>query len=168
MIYHYNKSMKPNNINWLIILLLIFSIFITSYSIINKEKAVNKHEETINTLKIKKPITIRCINVTATTYNPVKSQCDDTPLITADNSRINIDSINIKRWIAISRDLEEYYKLGDTIYVDFPGSYFNGKWIIKDRMNKRWNKRIDFLIHPDSSGFLVRNLKIYKYNEEIY
>ena len=45
------------------------------------------------------------INVKATMYHPVEAQCDDTPLITADGSRICPINVSDWNWIAVSQDL---------------------------------------------------------------
>lgn len=72
--------------------------------------------------------------VKGTVYHAVKSQTDDTPFITADNSFIDTARVNDLRWVALSRDLlnRKYtdkhgnkhvwkgkIKLGDTIWVDY-------------------------------------------------
>ena len=44
-------------------------------------------------------------NVTVTTYNPTRQQCDSTPNITADGTRINIRKASEYRYVALSRDL---------------------------------------------------------------
>ena len=45
--------------------------------------------------------------VTVTVYNPVMEQCDSTPLITADNSEIDLKKLKQGKlkWVAVSRDL---------------------------------------------------------------
>jgi hypothetical protein len=73
-------------------------------------------------------------NVKGTVYHAEKSQCDDTPLITADNSLIDTSRVNDLRWVALSRDLINRkftdkrgkkhvwtgkIKLGDTIWIDY-------------------------------------------------
>jgi 3D (Asp-Asp-Asp) domain-containing protein len=81
-------------------------------------------------------------NVTVTIYNAESNQCDDTPLITASNDKINENSIN---WIALSRDLKKNCRFDDTIELFINGRY--KKYIVKDLMNKRWTNRVDILIH---------------------
>lgn len=46
-------------------------------------------------------------HVTVTCYQPVKEQCDDNPLITADGSKIDLHKLKQGKikWCAISRDL---------------------------------------------------------------
>lgn len=72
--------------------------------------------------------------IMGTVYHAEKSQCDNTPLITADNSIIDTARVNDLRWVALSRDLlsrrfrdkhgEKHVwsgkiKFGDTIWVDY-------------------------------------------------
>ena len=98
------------------------------------------------------------IFVTATVYNAVPSQTDSDPLVTASNKKINPD--NPQRWIAISRDLESIgVNLGDTICVENAGT-MNGHWVVEDRMNKRWRKRIDFLVHDSIKLGKWNNVKL--------
>ena len=61
------------------------------------------------------------INVKATMYHPVEAQCDDTPLITADGSRICPINVSDWNWIAVSQDLLKknggIFDYGDQVYV---------------------------------------------------
>ena len=88
------------------------------------------------------------ISVSATMYYPVIGQCDDTPDITADQTKIpNIDSCSHLNWIAVSQDLLWFnggpIRYGDTVYV-FAG-HKTGQYIVRDAMNKRFTFKIDFL-----------------------
>lgn len=100
--------------------------------------------------KVESPIIINPIKfeVLATKYNPVPEQCDSDPLITADNSKIDLDMLSKHnlRWIAVSRDLLSIFNYGDTITVHSDNHKLNGDWIIHDTMNKRFTNRIDFLV----------------------
>lgn len=86
-----------------------------------------------------------------TIYNPSRSQCDKTPLITASNSRIDTDDLKKQniRWMALSRDLLKRWKgnfqYGDTVLVTSGDPQIDGLWIIKDTMNRRYKKRGDLL-----------------------
>jgi hypothetical protein len=104
----------------------------------------------------------------ASTYNCEVSQCDSDPLTTADGSRIDLDKLanGELRWCALSRDLiwdEErqklhdydtsvfrgFFRFGDTIVVESISSpQINGKWCVRDCMNKRYKRSIDFLFDP--------------------
>ncbi|HET9054587.1 MAG TPA: hypothetical protein VFM90_10455 [Cyclobacteriaceae bacterium] len=86
-----------------------------------------------------------------TVYHPVKKQCDDTPLITASNSKIDRDALRKQniRWMALSRDLLKRWNgafhYGDTVLVTAGDPQIDGLWIIKDTMNKRFKNRGDLL-----------------------
>ena len=85
--------------------------------------------------------------VTATVYNAVPGQTDETPNITATGFVIDLDAAEKHRIVAVSRDLEKIgFTMGKTICVENAGP-MNGIWYIRDRMNKRWTKKIDFLVN---------------------
>ena len=54
-------------------------------------------------------------------YHPVEAQCDDTPLNTADGSRIDPYCVSEWNWIAVSQDLLWFnggpFRYGDSVYV---------------------------------------------------
>lgn len=104
---------------------------------------------------------IKFYSVSATIYNPKSNQCDASPLITADGSKINVKNANNLRWIAVSRDLLQDFNYGDTIIIT-NNKIFNGMWVIHDCMNKRFKKKIDFL--QNRSGFYGawKNVKFQK------
>src|SRR5690348_7410945 len=92
---------------------------------------------------------------TLTIYNPDVRQCDDSPLITANNSHIDLDKLhrNEIRWMALSRNLLKRwngeYNYGDTVVVNAGDPLIDGLWVIKDSMNKRFKDRGDLLFHRD-------------------
>ena len=107
--------------------------------------------------------------VTATLYQPCVGQCDKTPLITADGSKINLKELERGRlkWIALSQDLidSKDWNYGDTILVESGDSKIDGIYILHDTMNKRWKKRIDILILSRTKDFgqgVWRDVKISK------
>ena len=57
-------------------------------------------------------------DVTITVYNPTVKQCDDTPLVTADNTIIN--PLHPKRMVGLSRDLLNKYKYNTCICLTIP------------------------------------------------
>lgn len=93
------------------------------------------------------------IPVTITKYNPVRSQCDSDPTITADNSHIDLDLLNSYelRWLAVSRDLLNELSMGDTIEVVSSNQLINGNWVVHDVMHKRFSNRIDLLVPVDDN-----------------
>ena len=96
-------------------------------------------------------------HVTVTTYNAVRSQCDKTPTITADGTRI--DPIKLKngqqRIVAISRDLLHAIPLGSTISIEGHGCYD-----VRDTMNPRFNHCIDILQHSSKENFKKEKIKV--------
>lgn len=111
--------------------------------------------------------------VIGTLYNPVAGQCDSSPLITADNSKINLNKLAKEeiRWVALSRDLLARwggpYNYGDTLRVHHPNKKIRGLWVVHDTMNRRYRKRIDFLVHGKtkfpgkSPHILISNIDYY-------
>ena len=89
---------------------------------------------------------IKAILVTATIYHATQSQTDSTPSRTATNFKIDMENPAIHRIIAVSRDLEaKGFVMNSTVKISNAGD-MDGTWVIRDRMNKRWTNRIDFLV----------------------
>lgn len=105
------------------------------------------------------------LNVTMTYYNAVESQCDEDPLYTADMSYIDTLALNTYQihWIAISRDLLEFFEFGDTVRIltdNINDSWINQyRWVIHDVMNIRYKRSIDLLL-PLSDGVGKREVKL--------
>ncbi len=99
-------------------------------------------------------------HVTLTCYQPVEAQCDSDPLITADGSEICLDKLkqgSIK-WCAISRDLLWLFPKNKPKMVHIEGY---GVYEVRDVMNKRYNHRMDLLIHPDDNTLIFKkNVKV--------
>ena len=96
-------------------------------------------------------------HVTITTYNAVRSQCDSSPLITADGTKIDHRKLKSgeQKIVAISRDLLYAIPLGSTIDIE---GY--GKYEVRDTMNSRFNHSIDILQHSSKKNFKKNNIKI--------
>ena len=91
--------------------------------------------------------------VTATIYHAVEAQTDSTPDITASGYKINMKDPLSDRIIAVSWDLENMYGFTMGTMVHVQGTdYLDGIWFVRDRMNKRWRKRIDFLVPESIEG----------------
>ena len=106
----------------------------------------------------------KSITVTATMYHPVFGQCDATPDITADQTKIpNIDSCSHLNWLAVSQDLLWFndgpIRYGDTVYVE--AGHKTGYYIVRDAMNKRFKKKIDFLESVGTSAYRYKNATLY-------
>ena len=96
-------------------------------------------------------------HVTITTYNAVRSQCDSSPLITADGTKIDHNKVKSgeQKIVAISRDLLYAIPLGSLIYVEGHGYYE-----VRDTMNSRFKHRIDILQHSSKKNFKKDKIKI--------
>ncbi len=96
-------------------------------------------------------------HVTITTYNAVRSQCDSSPLITADGTKIDHRKLKSgeQKIVAISRDLLYAIPLGSIIDIE---GY--GKYEVRDTMNSRFKHSIDILQHSSKKNFKKNNIKI--------
>ena len=110
---------------------------------------------------IPKPIPVK-----ATMYHPVEAQCDDTPLITADGSRICPINVSDWNWIAVSQDLLKknggIFNYGDQVYVK--GTHKDGIYTIHDCMNKRKRNQIDILESIGTSQYKYDEIEIFALN----
>ncbi len=80
---------------------------------------------------------MRAIPVKVTAYNPVGSQTDNSPLITASNKRVRVGMV------ALSRDLEREFgfRFGDTVHL-----HGIGRFVFEDRMHRRKRRQVDILM----------------------
>ena len=104
------------------------------------------------------------LTVYATMYHPVIGQCDDTPDITADQTKIpNIDSCSHLCWIAVSQDLLWFndgpIRYGDTVYIK--AGHKTGYYIVRDAMNRRFKKKIDFLESVGTEAYRYKNATLH-------
>jgi 3D (Asp-Asp-Asp) domain-containing protein len=108
-------------------------------------------------------------NVTVTTYNPTVRQCDSTPNITADGTKINPKRATQYRYVALSRDLLSRwggpFNYGDYIVIEGTGKW-DGLYQVRDTMNPKWTNRVDIL--TTNSRFKYNNITMYKYVDEEY
>lgn len=87
------------------------------------------------------------MELTATAYNSIKEQTAGDPNITAWGDTLNPGM----KAIAISRDLLDsglYHKMEVTI------DGLEGKYIVLDKMNRRWTQKIDIYMGTDISKAL--------------
>lgn len=112
---------------------------------------------------------LKPIKVAASVYFPVESQTDDTPLITADGSRIREKKPSKHRWIAVSRNLLSRWggpiNYGDTLQIKGISKKLDGNYIVRDTMKKKIRNRIDLLVGEEENiiGYW-ENVKIYQLN----
>ncbi len=152
-----------------------FVILLFSLNIISDMRAQMRELETRNmTLESEiDKLEIRRIktefNVTGTMYSPTREQCDATPNITADGTRINPKHASSYRYVALSRDLLKRwggpFNYGEYITVEgTKNGQHDGVWQVRDTMNPKWLKRIDFLMTDGTRPFKYNEIKITKLN----
>lgn len=104
-----------------------------------------------------------------TMYNAVPEQTDSSPFITASGDVIDPDKASEYRWVAVSRDLHERWggslRFGDLIYIQ-SGSQYDGVYIVKDTMNKRWTKRIDVLRTEGEPHFKLDEAHVFRISKK--
>ncbi len=105
--------------------------------------------------------------VTGTMYSPTRAQCDATPNITADGTKINPKHASQYRYVALSRDLLERwggpFQYGEYIAVEgTQRGKHDGIWQVRDTMNPKWLKRVDFLVTNGTRPFKYDEIKIVK------
>lgn len=83
------------------------------------------------------------LRVTATAYNSLPAQTDSTPDIAAWGDRLRPGM----KVIAVSRDLLKKYGLKHRDKVKISG--LEGEYVVLDKMNKRWRKKIDIYMGKD-------------------
>ena len=107
--------------------------------------------------------------VRATMYHPVEEQCDDTPLIPADGSKIDPYKVSDWNWIAVSQHMLTRnggpLNYGDTVYI-FGTEHKDGVYVIKDCMNKRKTNQIDFLESLGTPQYRYDNVVIARFPQE--
>lgn len=99
--------------------------------------------------------------VTATTYKVNEFKNDPNGDKTASGMTLTEDNPRQHRIIAVSWDLKKKYKFGQWVRIVGAGIY-DGKYVVKDLMNKRWRKKIDILINPNDKQMLYKKVKMFK------
>jgi len=102
-----------------------------------EQKRLAKLREQKKHLKMLRVSGKRKLRVTATAYTSHRRQTDSTPFIAAWNNHIKPGM----RILAVSRDLITRYGLKNGTRVRIGG--LRGYYVVRDKMNKRYRKRID-------------------------
>lgn len=97
--------------------------------------------------------------VEATVYNAVPEQTNSDPSHTAFMFKLDLKNAYKHRIIAVSRDLLKKFPNKTRVRVSGTGKY-DGIWTVRDKMNKRYNKRIDFLVNNSVKYGKWENVKI--------
>jgi len=111
-----------------------------------------------------------------TGYHPTVEQCDNTPDVTADGTKFDIDRAGEYKYVALSRDLLLHFNkrgarinFGDYIYIrGTPKGVQDGVYQVRDTMNKRHTEWIDILLTPGEQSFYYRNILMYKIDNPEY
>lgn len=151
---------------------LIFKIILLLVFIILSSSMVGRYGQSYE-VSIPAPLPIYD-NIWGSIYHAEARQCDATPTITGDGSRINPYKASEHRWIAISQEmLDNEFRMdllddstsalyrgkiqyGDTVWIDSPYEAINGWWVVHDAKNKRYENSIDFL-QTKGDGSLYKN-----------
>ncbi len=101
--------------------------------------------------------------VHATIYNAVPEQTNSDPGHTASMFKLDLSNPYKHRIIAVSRDLLIKFPMGTKVMVSGTGKY-DGVWYVRDKMNKRYSKRIDLLININMSIGSWKSVELTKIN----
>ena len=105
------------------------------------------------------------IIVDVTMYQPNRIQCDDTPDITADGTRIRIHKASEYKFVALSRNLLKRwggpFDYGDFILIKDAG-HKDGVYQVRDTMNPKWVNVVDILESTDVMPYKFTNAHIFK------
>jgi len=105
------------------------------------------------------------IPVVGTTYNPVAWQCDDTPDVLADGTKIDVLRATEYKYIAVSQNMLTrnggHLNFNDYVYISNTKKH-DGIYQVKDVMNKRFTNRIDFLQTYGDKNYVYRDAKMLK------
>jgi len=99
--------------------------------------------------------------VTVTTYKVNEFKNDPDGDKTSTGMTLTEDNPKQHRIIAVSWDLKRKMKYGQWVKIEGAGIY-DGEYVVKDLMNKRWKKRIDILINPEDRQMKYKKVKMFK------
>ena len=98
-------------------------------------------------------------------YQPDKIQCDDTPDITADGTRIRINKASNYKFVALSRNLLKRwggpFDYGDFILLKGTDEK-DGVYQVRDTMNPKWVNVVDILESKGVNPYKFENCDIFK------
>ena len=107
------------------------------------------------------------IEVDVTMYQPNEIQCDDTPNITADGTKIRISKASNYKFVALSRNLLKRWG-GPFDYGDFVllkgTNRKDGVYQVRDTMNPKWVNVVDILESEHVQPYKFTGVHIYKLN----
>lgn len=105
------------------------------------------------------------IEVDVTMYQPNTIQCDDTPDITADGTKIRINKASEYKFVALSRNLLKRWG-GAFDYGDFVllkgADKKDGVYQVRDTMNAKWVNVVDILESEHVEPYKYTDVHIFK------
>ena len=102
--------------------------------------------------------------VTATTYKLTRAENGPYGNNMASGYKVSYKHPGLNRVIAVSRDLLKHYPFHTHVIVKGAGK-LDGIWKVEDVMNKRFTKRIDFLIGWKTKHNKFNNVTIKSYGK---
>jgi len=107
------------------------------------------------------------IVVDVTMYQPNEIQCDDTPDITADGTKIRISRASEYKFVALSRNLLKRwggaFDYGDFVLLKGTGKK-DGVYQVRDTMNPKWVNVVDILESEHVEPYKYTDAQLYKLN----
>ena len=105
------------------------------------------------------------IKVSVTMYQPDTIQCDDTPDMTADGTRIRINKASEYKFVALSRNLLKRwggsFDYGDFVLIKGTGKK-DGVYQVRDTMNPKWVNVVDILESHTVAPYRFDNVDLFK------
>lgn len=138
---------------------LIISLFICFHGTETTVGKIIEREKTVV-----RTIEEEIFKVTITMYQPTTEQCDDSPLTTADGSKIDPNKASEQKMVALSRDLLAKFKYGDLIEIKGAGKK-DGIYRVSDTMAKRIRKTVDILETCGTDLYKFNNVTITKWTK---
>ena len=163
---HLNEETKDG----IVILCMVILVFVMGLALGRMDKDIQMPVDILpDTLQIPIEILVEIpktdeIEVTATMYHPVAEQCDNTPDVTADGSKIpDVFDCSDLNWIAVSQDLLWFndgpFHYGDTVKIE-DADFKNGIYVVHDAMNRRAKMKIDFLESVGAPEYKLKNVSL--------
>ena len=105
------------------------------------------------------------IVVDVTMYQPNEIQCDDTPDITADGTKIRISKASEYKFVALSRNLLKRwggaFDYGDFVLLKGTGKK-DGVYQVRDTMNPKWVNVVDILESEHVQPYKFTGVQLFK------
>jgi len=95
------------------------------------------------------------VAVTATGYSSSVIETDNTPFITASNTRTRTGIIAMSRDMLTRYNPEAPFSFGDVIYISGLGDF-----VVEDSMNSRWRRRVDVWFPSRTAAFNFGRSKV--------